>query len=167
MKTILPNIWLVLNALSFNYCISLEEKRIRFSEIIEKLYEIEYIDVDVVSLILIIISKYGTSEQLLITFGKLLKNKILLNDYTLHSFVITNLSKNFNSDMNSSKTNTMSSRSAILNKKDNKDMDIINLNYNNLLKRGIYSHSKEPELIDFGFKTMCPFCRVLNQINYQ
>ena len=166
MKTILPNIWLVLNALSFNYCISLEEKRIRFSEIIEKLYEIEYIDVDVISLILIIISKYGTSEQLLITFGKLLKNKKLLNDYTLHSIVITNLSKNFNSDMNSSKTNTMSSRSAILNKKDNKDMDITNVNYNNLLKRGIYSHSNEPEVIDFGFKTMCPYCKVLNQVNY-
>ena len=166
MKTILPNIWLVLNALSFNYCISLEEKRIRFSEIIEKLYEIEYIDVDVVSLILIIISKYGTSEQLLITFGKILKNKILLSDYTLHSFVITNLSKNFNSDMNTSKTNTMSSRSAILNKKDSKDMDIMNLNYNNLLKRGIYSHSNEPEIIDFGFKTMCPYCKILNQINY-
>ena len=166
MKTLLPNIWLVLNALSFNYCIGLEEKRIRFAEIIEKLYEIEYIDTDVVSLILIIISKFGTSEQLLITFGKLLKNKILLNNYTLHSFVISSLSKNFNSDINSSKTNTISSRSAILNKKDNKDMDILNLNYDNLLKRGIYSHSNEPELIDFGFKTMCPYCKILNQVNY-
>ena len=36
----------------------------------------------------------------------------------------------------------------------------------NLLKRGIYSHSNEPEVIDFGFKTMCPYCKVLNQVNY-
>ena len=163
---ILPNIWLALNALTFNYCISIEEKKIRFSEIMAKLYEIEYIDEEIVSLILIVISKYGTSEQLLITFGKLLKNKILLNNYTLHSYVITRLSKNFNSDPSSSKTNIISSRSAILNKKDNKDMDIINLNYNNLLKRGLYSYNNEPELIDFGLKSMCPYCKILNQIDY-
>ena len=164
---ILPIIWLALNALTFNYCINAEEKKIRFSQIIEKLYEIEYIDVEVVTLILIIISKYGTSEQLLITFGKLLKNKILLNNYTLHSYVITSLSKNFNSDEISSKTNTISSRSAILNKKDNKDMEIVNFNYNNLLKRGIYSNNNnEQEIIDFGLKAMCPYCKVLNQINY-
>ena len=165
-KIILPIIWLALNALSFNYCVGIEEKRIRFAQIIEKLYEIEYIDIEVVILILIVISKYGTSEQLLITFQKLLKNKILTNNYTLHSYVITSLSKNFNSDMVSSKTNTISSRSAILNKKDNKDMDIINLNYNKLLKRGLYSKNNEQELIDFGYKAMCPYCKVLNQINY-
>ena len=165
-KIFLPVIWLALNALTFNYCVGIEEKRIRFAEIIEKLYEIEYIDIEVVILILIVISKYGTTEQLLITFQKLLKNKILINDYTLHSYVITSLSKNFNSDMVSSKTNTISSRSAILNKKDNKDMDIINLNYNCLLKRGLYSKNNEQELIDFGYKAMCPYCKVLNQINY-
>ena len=165
---ILKNVWLSLNALTFNYCMSLEEKKIRFADIIEKLYEIEYIDKEVVSLILIVISKYGTPEQLLITFGKILKNKILLNDYTLHSYVITRLSKNFNSDMISSKTNTISSRSAILNKKDNNSgtLDIISLNYNNLLKRGLYSHNNEKEIIDFGQKSMCPYCKVLNQINY-
>ena len=164
-RIILKNIWLALNVLTFNYCMNLDEKRIRFAELIEKLYEIEYIDEEVVSLILIVISKYGTSEQLLITFGKLLKNKILLNNYTLHSYVITSLSKNFNSDMISSKTNTISSRSAILNKKDNKDMDI-NLNYNNVFKRGLYSQKNEPESIEFGLKSMCPYCRVLNQIDY-
>ena len=68
--------------------------------------------------------------------------------------------------MVSSKTNTISSRSAILNKKDNKDMDIINLNYDCLLKRGLYSKNNEQELIDFGYKAMCPYCKVLNQINY-
>ena len=166
-KILLKNIWLCLNVLTFNYCINLEEKKIRFAEIIEKIYELEYLDKEVISLILIVISKYGTPEQLLIIFGKLLKNKILLNDYTLHSYVITRLSKNFNSDMISSKTNTISSRSAILNKKDNSDnMDLINLNYNNLLKRGLYSHNNEPEVIEFGLKSMCPYCQKLNQINY-
>ena len=166
-RSIIPNVWLALYALSFNYCQNLEEKKVSFSELIDKLYFYEYIDIDVFSLILIVISKYGTSEQLLITFGKILKNKILLNDYTLHSYVITTLSKNFNSDLIASKTNTVSSRSAILNKKDNKDLDIFNLNYNNLLKRGLYTTDiKKQESIDFGLKTMCPYCKVLNQVNY-
>ena len=39
-----------------------------------------------------------------------LEDQILLNNYTLHSYVITSLSKNFNSDMISSKTNTISNR---------------------------------------------------------
>lgn len=163
---ILPLIWLALNALTFNYIGSVEEKRIRFAEMIEKLYEIKYIDEEVVSLILIVISKYGTSEQLLITFGKLLKNKILLNEYTLHSYVISSLSKNFNPDNVTSKTNAISSRSAILNKKDNKEINIVNLNYNYLLKRGLYSHNNEPESIEFGLKSMCPYCRVFNQVDY-
>lgn len=166
-KTLLPCIWLALYALTFNYCYNLDEKRIRYADIIEKLYTIDYLDVDVFSLILIVIGKYGTNEELLMTFGRLRKNKILLNDYTLHSYVITSLSKNFNSDMTASRTNTMSSRSAILNKRDNKDKDTINLNYNNLLKRGIYTNNiNKQESIDFGLKSMCPYCRVLNQINY-
>ena len=165
-KIILPNIWLALNALTFNYIVNPEEKKIRFAEMIEKLYEMNYIDEEVFSLILIVFSKYGTSEQLLVIFGKILKNKILLNNYTLHSYIITTLSKNFNSDNVSSKTNPISSRSAILNKKDSKDKNVINFNYNYLLKRGLYSHNNEPESIDFGLKSMCPYCRVLNQIDY-
>ena len=79
-KLYLPNVWISLNALTLNYCKSPEEKNSRISEILEKLYECQYIEPEIISLILIIISKYGTSEQILIIFAKILKNKILLNN---------------------------------------------------------------------------------------
>ena len=165
-KVYLPNIWIALNILTLNYCQTEEEKNARFSEIIEQLYLCEYIDPEIISLILIIINKYGTSEQLLIIFVKVLKNKILLNDYTLHSIVLTNLTKNFNSDMNSCKTNIISSRSAILNKQDS-NIQSINQEYLNFKKRGIYPNAKNSqETIEFGLKTLCCYCRKLNQVNY-
>ena len=165
-KFILPNVWLALNSLTLNYCQNVQEKNIRFSEIIEKLYDSQYIDLEVISLILMVISKYGTSEQLLITFAKILKNKILLNNYSLHSKVITTLTKNFNSDVSSSKTNIISSRAAILNKKDN-NIELINLGNSIFPKRGIYTQDENvQESIEFGLKTMCCYCRKLNQIIY-
>jgi hypothetical protein len=113
-----------------------------------------------------VISKYGTSEQLLIIFAKILKNKILLNNYSLHSKVITTLTKNFNSDISSSKTNIISSRAAILNKKDN-NIELINLGNSIFPKRGIYTQDENvQESIEFGLKTMCCYCRKLNQIIY-
>ena len=166
-KDYLSNVWVALNALTLNYCKTDEEKNIRFSEIIEKLYEIDYIDIEIITLILIIISKYGTTEQILITFAKILKNKILLKNYTLHSILITNLTKNFNSDMFSSKTNMISSREAILNKIDS-NMELINLENLTFLKRGIYSMDENiQESIEFGLKTMCCYCRRLNEIEYK
>ena len=165
-KFYLPNVWIALNALTLNYCNNKEEKDARFSEIIEKLYEIVYIEPEIIFLILIIINKYGTSEQILITFAKILKNKILLNNYSLYSIVLTNLTKNFNSNMYSSKTNIISSRAAILNKKDN-NMEILNRDNIKFPKRGIYSHDEEiQESIEFGLQTMCCYCRKLNHINY-
>lgn len=165
-KYYLTNVWVALNALTLNYCKNDEEKKARFSEIIEKLYDSNYIDIEIMGLILIIISKYGTSEQLLITFVKILKHKILLKNYTLHSIVITHLTKNFNSDMSSSKTNTISSRAAILNKKDS-NMEIINLENLVFSKRGIYSQDENvQESIEFGLKTMCCYCCRLNEIEY-
>ena len=165
-KYYLTNVWVALNALTLNYCKNDEEKKARFSEIIEKLYDSNYIDIEIMGLILIIISKYGTSEQLLITFVKILKHKILLKNYTLHSIVITHLTKNFNSDMSSSKTNTISSRAAILNKKDS-NMEIINLENLAFSKRGIYSQDENvQESIEFGLKTMCCYCCRLNEIEY-
>ena len=165
-KLYLPNVWISLNALTLNYCKSPEEKNSRISEILEKLYECQYIEPEIISLILIIISKYGTSEQILIIFAKILKNKILLNNYSLYSIVLTKLTKNFNCDVVSSRTNTISSRSAILNKKDN-NMEIINHGNINFPKRGIYSHEENiQESLEFGLKTMCCHCRMLNHINY-
>ena len=165
-KLYLPNVWISLNALTLNYCKSPEEKNSRISEILEKLYECQYIEPEIISLILIIISKYGTSEQILIIFAKILKNKILLNNYSLYSIVLTKLTKNFNCDVVSSRTNTISSRSAILNKKDN-NMEIINHGNINFPKRGIYSHDENiQESLEFGLKTMCCHCRMLNHINY-
>ena len=35
-----------------------------------------------------------------------------------------------------------------------------------MLKRGLDSHINEPKSIDFGLKSMCPYCRVLNQLDY-
>ena len=166
-KDYLSNIWVALNALTLNYCKNDEEKNSRFSEIIEKLYDSYYIDIEIITLILIIISKYGTSEQLLITFVKILKNKILLKNYTLHSILITNLTKSFNSDNLSSKTNIISSRAAILNKKDS-NMELINLENLTFSKRGIYSQDENTqESIEFGLKTMCCHCRRLNEIEYE
>ena len=166
-KDYLSNIWVALNALTLNYCKNDEEKNSRFSEIIEKLYDSYYIDIEIITLILIIISKYGTSEQLLITFVKILKNKILLKNYTLHSILITNLTKSFNSDNLSSKTNIISSRAAILNKKDS-NMELINLENLTFSKRGIYSQDENiQESIEFGLKTMCCHCRRLNEIEYE
>ena len=160
----LPNVWLALNSLTLSYCQNTEEKKVRFSEIIEKLYDTEYIDPEIITLILIIISKYGTSEQLLITFAKILKNKILLNNYTLHSIIITHLTKNFNSS--SSKTNVISSRAAILNKKDS-NMELISLENIIFQKRHIYSKDENvKESIEFGLKTPCYYCLRLNQIEY-
>ena len=160
----LPNVWLALNSLTLSYCQNAEEKKVRFSEIIEKLYDTEYIDPEIITLILIIISKYGTSEQLLITFAKILKNKILLNNYTLHSIIITHLTKNFNSF--SSKTNVISSRAAILNKKDS-NMELISLENIIFQKRHIYSKDENvKESIEFGLKTPCYYCLRLNQIEY-
>ena len=165
-KFILPNVWIALNALTLNYCHTTEEKNSRFAEIIEKIYDSEFIDIDIISLVLIVVSKYSTPENLLITFAKILKNKILLNNYTLHSIVISNLSKSFNSDMISSKTNIVSSRAAILNKKDS-NMEIIDLSNLKFDKRGIYSKDENiKESIEFGVKTMCPYCRLLNLIDY-
>ena len=166
-KDYLSNIWVALNALTLNYCKNDEEKNSRFSEIIEKLYDSYYIDIEIITLILIVISKYGTSEQLLITFVKILKNKILLKNYTLHSILITNLTKSFNSDNLSSKTNIISSRAAILNKKDS-NMELINLENLTFSKRGIYSQDENTqESIEFGLKTMCCHCRRLNEIEYE
>ena len=166
-KDYLSNIWVALNALTLNYCKNDEEKNSRFSEIIEKLYDSYYIDIEIITLILIVISKYGTSEQLLITFVKILKNKILLKNYTLHSILITNLTKSFNSDNLSSKTNIISSRAAILNKKDS-NMELINLENLTFSKRGIYSQDENiQESIEFGLKTMCCHCRRLNEIEYE
>ena len=166
-KDYLSNIWVALNALTLNYCKNDEEKNSRFSEIIEKLYDSYYIDIEIITLILIIISKYGTSEQLLITFVKILKNKILLKNYTLHSILITNLTKSFNSDNLSSKTNIISSRAAILNKKDS-NMELINLENLTFSKRSIYSQDENiQESIEFGLKTMCCHCRRLNEIEYE
>ena len=166
-KFILPNVWIALNALTLNYCHTTEEKNSRFAEIIEKIYDSEFIDIDIISLVLIVVSKYSTPENLLITFAKILKNKILLNNYTLHSIVISNLSKSFNSDMISSKTNIVSSRAAILNKKDS-NMEIIDLSNLKFDKRGIYSKDENiKESIEFGVKTMCPYCRLLNLIDYK
>ena len=151
---------------SLNYCHTIEEKNSRFAEIIEKIYDSEFIDIDIISLVLIVVSKYSTPENLLITFAKILKNKILLNNYTLHSIVISNLSQSFNSDMISSKTNIVSSRAAILNKKDS-NMEIIDLSNLKFDKRGIYSKDENiKESIEFGVKTMCPYCRLLNLIDY-
>ena len=165
-KDYLSNVWVALNALTLNYCRNDEEKNSRFSGIIEKLYEINYIDIEIIALILIIISKYGTSEQLLITFAKILKNKILLKNYTFHSILITNLTKSFNSDNLSSKTNIISSRAVILNKKDS-NMELINLENLTFSKRGIYSQDENiQESIEFGLKTMCCYCRGLNEIEY-
>ena len=166
-KDYLSNIWVALNALTLNYCKNDEEKNSRFSEIIEKLYDSYYIDIEIITLILIVISKYGTSEQLLITFVKILKNKILLKNYTLHSILITNLTKSFNSDNLSSKTNIISSRAAILNKKDS-NMELINLENLTFSKRSIYSQDENiQESIEFGLKTMCCHCRRLNEIEYE
>ena len=166
-KDYLSNIWVALNALTLNYCKNDEEKNSRFSEIIEKLYDSYYIDIEIITLILIIISKYGTSDQLLITFVKILKNKILLKNYTLHSILITNLTKSFNSDNLSSKTNIISSRAAILNKKDS-NMELINLENLTFSKRSIYSQDENiQESIEFGLKTMCCHCRRLNEIEYE
>ena len=166
-KDYLSNIWVALNALTLNYCKNDEEKNSRFSEIIEKLYDSYYIDIEIITLILIVISKYGTSEQLLITFVKILKNKILLKNYTLHSILITNLTKSFNSDNLSSKTNIISSRAAILNKKDS-NMELINLENLTFSKRSIYSQDENTqESIEFGLKTMCCHCRRLNEIEYE
>ena len=149
-----------------NYCRTAEEKNARFAEIIEQLYLCEYIDQEIISLILIIINKYGTSEQLLIIFAKILKNKILLNNYSLHSILLTNLTKYFNSDMNSCKTNIISSRSAILNKQDSKTQSL-SQEYINFKKRAIYSNDEnKQESLEFGLKTLCCYCRMLNQINY-
>ena len=165
-KEYLLNVWIALNILSLNYCQTAEEKNARFAEIIEQLYLCEYIDHEIISLILIIISKYGTSEQLLIIFAKILKNKILLNNYSLHSILLTNLTKYFNSDMNSCKTNIISSRSAILNKQDSKTQSI-SQEYINFKKRAIYSNDEnKQESLEFGLKTLCCYCRMLNQINY-
>jgi len=68
--------------------------------------------------------------------------------------------------MNSCKTNIISSRSAILNKQDS-NIQSINQEYLNFKKRGIYPNAKNSqETIEFGLKTLCCYCRKLNQVNY-
>ena len=47
-KSYLQNVWIALNALSLNYCQSSEEKNIRLSEILEKIYECQYIDPEII-----------------------------------------------------------------------------------------------------------------------
>ena len=68
--------------------------------------------------------------------------------------------------MSTSKTNIISSRAAILNKKDS-NMELINLENLVFSKRGIYSQDENiQESIEFGLKTMCCYCRRLNEIEY-
>ena len=170
----LDNIWLSLNMLTIGCCKSELEKETRFYEIIDKINNCikcnNYIDIEILPLLLLIIGKYGTLEQLLTLFSEIIfKNELLSKDYTLYNFILTkSSSKYFNITKKIGKTNTISSRNAILMKKDSKNIENNNNDDLFLSKRGIiYSQNNNVmESLEFCVKTMCPYCRVLNTVDY-